>query len=117
MAHKIIGTFISGPSQCKFMETLFTDILTTKKNKPEIQRPRSSIKAKCDRLTNVISKVEKKLHVNFVEKRVIRTVLKKGIAEGVFQHLTSIHEFKFARGCVKMRARQDIQKTTKLRED
>ena len=61
--------------------------------------------------------MEKKLHVNFVEKRVIRTVLKKGIAEGVFQHLTSIHEFKFARGCVKMRARQDIQKTTKLRED
>ena len=92
------------------METLFEDILSNKKAKPGTQRACPSIKAKWDRLTKVICNVEKKTHVNSVEKRVMRAVLNKGIAEGDLQHLMSMHEFKFARGRARMRARQDILK-------
>ena len=54
--------------------------------------------------------MEKKSHVNSVEKkRVKRAVWNKAIAEGDLQHLMSVHEIKFARGRVRMRARQDIQ--------
>ena len=110
MIYKIIETFVPGPSQHEFMDTLFTDILASKKNKQKSNNYCPNIKSKWDRLTKVICNVEKHSRINSIEKRVCRAILNKGLAESDLQHLMSVHDFKFASGRARMRARQDIAK-------
>ena len=110
MIYKIIETFVPGPSQHEFMDTLFTDILESKKNKQGSNNYCPNIKSKWDRLTKVICNVEKHSRINSIEKRVSRAILNKGLAESDLQHLMSVHDFKFASGRARMRARQDIAK-------
>ena len=52
--YKIIDTFVLGPPQYEFMDTLFTDILAPKNSKQGSDNYCPNIKSKWDRLIKIL---------------------------------------------------------------
>ena len=107
MVLQLVHTFVPGPSETVFLEELFTDILSTSKKKVKHKNKSVDFRTKWEKLSSVICKIEKETHYNSVEKRMMRAILNKGVTEGDLNDLMKIHNFKFAKGRARMRARED----------
>lgn len=108
MLLSVVDTFVPGPSQAVFLDELFTDILSLSKKKVKHKNKPVDFKSKWEKLSSVICKIEKQSHYNSFEKRMVRAILNKGVTERDLNDLMNKHEFKFAKGRARVRAREDI---------
>ena len=107
MVLQLVNTFVPGPSKTVFVDELFTDILSTSQKKVKHKNKPVDFRTKWEKLSSVICKIEKETHYNSFEKRMMRAILNKGVSEGDLNDLMKRHDFKFAKGRARMRARED----------